>query len=231
MKIIESFRNLIRRIKIKKLDKPKEDENIVQSNEEIKKDALDYLRNVQIHEQSDNQKLEKILKMIGCEQVTINNMLENKRIDVSNLRENIQILNRFNYSNTELSLIIANNTAVLTMPNSELQTIISGLIKYFNNVDIVKKIVYANSKVLSKNGMKNLKKVKETFKKYEISLVEDYNLLVENQNILNMNDTRLDESLNVIKRFTNDINQLKSFIRMEPIVVGITNVNLLSEYV
>ena len=231
MKIFEKIKEFFRRIKIKKLQEPKVPNKVLQTIDKNETDNLNHVRKIQNTELNKEQKLGLILKTIGCEQLSINKILESENIDIDNLRRNIQTLNTFKYSNIELSLILTNNIDVLTMQNEKLNKIINIFMDYYNNTDIIKELIYVNSKILSEEALKKFFKTKEIFYDYGISIIDDYDILIENTNVLFMNEIKLKESLKILKAYTKTIDKLKSLIRMEPLVVGITSTNLLSEYV
>jgi len=202
-----------------------------QINDEENKNEKKLVKYKQIPGDFDKQNLEMIFKLIGCEKTTIDRIIEREHIDIQNFRKNISLLSKLKCSSIELSFIIANNIDVVTISNKELNTIMSVLIKYFKNTDILKNVVYANSRILSLKGIEQLEKIKKIFLEYGVFLDEDYNLLIENSNILIMDLVRLKDSLTIIKEYTKDEAKFKHLIRMEPSVIGVKNLDLLLEYV
>ncbi len=230
MKIIQTIKEFFRRIRTKKLNMPQEI-TIPTKKENINSiDKLSYIKDVEKPELTHEQKIEEILKTIGCDNKSIQEILKISNIDIYNFRKNLYSLNKFNYTNIQLTIIITNNTDIITMQNEELESIISNLITYFKKQEIVKDLIYSNSKIINTTIFDKIPEVEKIFKNYGISLVDNSDLVIENSNVIIMNSDRLENSLNFIKQYTKTFENFINLIKTEPIVIGINNANLLAEY-
>lgn len=230
MKIIQKIKEFFRRIRTKKLNMPQETA-IPTKKENINSiDKLSYIKDVEKPELTHEQKIKEILKTIGCDNKSIQEILKISNIDIDNFRKNLYSLNKLNYTNIQLTIIITNNTNLITMQNEELESIISNLITYFKKQEIVKDLIYSNSKIINTTIFDKIPEVEKIFKNYGISLVDNSDLLIENSNVIIMNSDRLEKSLNFIKQYTKTFENFINLIKTEPIVIGINNANLLAEY-
>ena len=230
MGIIKRIKEFFRRIRIKKLNIPQENSiNTIQDSENTP-DKLEYIKNINKPELTYTQKIEEILKTVGCDEKSIEEILEIENIDIENLRKNLYTLNSFNYTNIELTIIITNNKQLINMKNQELLEIINSLKSYFKEEKIVKELIYSNSKILNTEIIKKLNSTKEIFKKFGLEIMENQYILIENSNILIMENRKLENSLGLIKQNTKTFESFINLIKTEPIVIGINNANLLTQY-
>ena len=142
MKIWQKIKNFIIRMKIKKIEAPKDLEIQPVVEDKIKNiEKKLYIQPIEQAELNDMQKLEEILKVIGCSKTSIQKILKIENIDIQNFRKNLYELSCLDYSNLELTIIITQNMNLITMNNEILKEKIKKLDNYFTNKDIVKDLM------------------------------------------------------------------------------------------
>lgn len=239
--IFQKIKEFIRRIKIKKIGAPKQNE-IIQEKVNVEKETItpkqnnDFLVNVQHNQLSDiknknnNEKLTEILNVIGYESKFLEKNINIQNIDFENLRKNLNELIRLGCSNIEMAIIIDKNKDILWCDNQLLKEQIQFLIKYFSSERIAKKLIYANSSILNKDVKFELLEKEKIFDECYIPLEYYSNIILENTDIFFMNKEKILNSLNIIKKFSKTYERFIKMIVTEPNIIGIENIDLLEKY-
>ena len=232
MKIWQKIKNFIIRMKIKKIEAPKELEIQPVVEDKIKNiEKKLYIQPIEQAELNDMQKLEEILKVIGCSKTSIQKILKIENIDIQNFRKNLYELSCLDYSNLELTIIITQNMNLITMNNEILKEKIKKLDNYFTNKDIVKDLIYSNSNILNENIEEILESTEDVFEDYGISIAQDPNIIIENSNILFIAKNKLINSLTIIREYAKTQENFIRMILTDPIIIGIQDASLLEDYV
>ena len=232
MKIWQKIKNFIIRMKIKKIEAPKDLEIKPVVEDKIKNiEKKLYIQPIEQAELNDMQKLEEILKVIGCSKTSIQKILKIENIDIQNFRKNLYELSCLDYSNLELTIIITQNMNLITMNNEILKEKIKKLDNYFTNKDIVKDLIYSNSNILNENIEEILESTEDVFEDYGISIAQDPNIIIENSNILFIAKNKLINSLTIIREYAKTQENFIRMILTDPIIIGIQDASLLEDYV
>lgn len=232
MKIWQKIKNFIIRMKIKKIEAPKDLEIQPVVEDKIKNiEKKLYIQPIEQAELNDMQKLEEILKVIGCSKTSIQKILKIENIDIQNFRKNLYELSCLDYSNLELTIIITQNMNLITMNNEILKEKIKKLDNYFTNKDIVKDLIYSNSNILNENIEEILESTEDVFEDYGISIAQDPNIIIENSNILFIAKNKLINSLTIIREYAKTQENFIRMILTDPIIIGIQDASLLEDYV
>ena len=232
MKIWQKIKNFIIRMKIKKIEAPKDLEIQPVVEDKIKNiEKKLYIQPIDQAELNDMQKLEEILKVIGCSKTSIQKILKIENIDIQNFRKNLYELSCLDYSNLELTIIITQNMNLITMNNEILKEKIKKLDNYFTNKDIVKDLIYSNSNILNENIEEILESTEDVFEDYGISIAQDPNIIIENSNILFIAKNKLINSLTIIREYAKTQENFIRMILTDPIIIGIQDASLLEDYV
>ncbi len=232
MKIWQKIKNFIIRMKIKKIEAPKDLEIQPVVEDKIKNiEKKLYIQPIEQAELNDMQKLEEILKVIGCNKTSIQKILKIENIDIQNFRKNLYELSCLDYSNLELTIIITQNMNLITMNNEILKEKIKKLDNYFTNKDIVKDLIYSNSNILNENIEEILESTEDVFEDYGISIAQDPNIIIENSNILFIAKNKLINSLTIIREYAKTQENFIRMILTDPIIIGIQDASLLEDYV
>ena len=231
MKIWQKIKELIFRIKTKKLEAPMEKE--IDSSELIEINRReDSLRLPQIEkvELSDKEKLEEILKTIGCCKESIQQIIEIPNINIANFRKNLFEINKFDYSNLELAIVITQNQDLITMDNEFLKEQIQKVKEYFKDEIKVKNLIYSNSNILSEKIEEVLEGTEKIFENYGISIKKYTDIIIENSNILFIAKNKLRNSLRIIREYAKTQEKFTKFVIMEPLIIGIQDIKKIENY-
>ena len=230
MIIIQKIEELFRRAKTQRIDSPQEIVEPISKEKSNSDDTFSFIKKIENIELTNEQKLSEVLKTIGLDEALIRKLVNMKNIDINRLRKNLYLLNQYNYSYIQLSIIIANNTSIITMSPERLGNILGDLLSYFKEPEIVKEIVYSDSRVVSGAILYRIKEVEKIFEKFEVELQENKCILIENPHILFMDDERLEKSLSIIKEYTQAYDSFMNLIKVDPIVIGIVDSSVLTDY-
>ena len=232
MNLLQKIKDMIRRITIKKIEAPKLNNEVIKAQEnKYISDNFKFIPQNVPKQLNNIQKLKEIFKLIGCNKKSIDNLIKIDNVDIQNLRKNLYLLNDFNFSNIQLSIIITQNKNLITMKNEELKDKIDTLRNYFIDEGIVKNLIYNNSNIFNKNIEEIIEEKKNIFDTFGISFKSLTSILIENSNVLNIDKNRLINSLHIIRDFCITKENFMEMIKTDPIVIGIQNKKLLEEYI
>lgn len=244
MKIIQWIKDFINKCKTKKLNAPNfeniQSENIkIESTENIslnektidkvddnvKKDifALNTKK-----ELSKNDKVKQILKTIGCEKEIFLKITDFENLDIENFKTNLKLLTNFNFSKLQLSIILGRNPEIIYIQSDIFEKCIHILENEINDIDVVKNIIYTNPFVICDNPQ--IKEVINLLEEYNITKENINIILDDNSNILTLGIEKIKQSIEVIKQYFNSENVFLEEIINDPIIIGITNADVLAQY-
>lgn len=215
-----SEQNTIREEKISNCDK----ESLI---EVLQKDVISPGNNTNI---TKSDKIREMLKSIGCKKEVFIRVEDFECIDLDNLVKVIDELNKFKFSKHQFNVIFGQNINILTTKCSVIEKNIRDLLEYINNLEAIKNIIYTNPYLLTTAVKNRIINVKEIFGKLGFSLEEQEIILEENSNILTLNKNTLKKSVDVIVEYCESIEHCRQYILENPIVIGITDIEILKNY-
>ena len=115
--------------------------------------------------------------------------------------------------------------------NSIVENAISVLKKWINDELIVKNIIFNNPLVIDRNIEVKIKKIFEVFEELDFSTDLIKYILDENPNIVTMDEKRLENSLNCIKKIFNSKQEFEDEIVGNSNIIGIIDVRVLKNFV
>lgn len=236
MKILQFFKNIFSKNKIKAIAAPKEEikEEVKPSREnESFKQQLKIGNNVnqKNKNQSQENKVKELLKSIGCTDDTINSIDRMNDIDINNLKNNIMTLTELGVTKLQLANVIGNNWATIYMKNDDLKKSIESIKKFSKDDYIVKEMIVRNSNVISKNTESRLNKTKEILDEFGISSDSQMQILEENPAVMLLPETQLSNSLTLIRQCVDDDEQFINEITIQPIIIGLGQIQLIKNYI
>ena len=235
MRILQLLKNIFGKNKIKVIDAPKKEikENIIKgdANSFIQKYRVDNSIEKKYETKNKVEKVKELLKTVGCTDETMNSIDRIDGIDINDLKNNIMTLTGLGITKLQLANIIGNNWATIYMKNDELKKSIDSLKKFSKDDNVVKEMIVRNSNVISRDTEFRINKTKEILEKFGISSDSQIQILEENPTVMLLPEMQLSNSLTLIRKCVDTERQFINEITIQPIIVGISQMQLIKNYI
>lgn len=179
---------------------------------------------------SKSDRIKEILKSVGCKKEVFIRVDDFDSIDLDNLTKVISELNKFKLSKHQFNVVFGQNINILKTRHSVIERNIGDLIDYINNPKVVKNIIYTNPYILTTTLKNKINTIKEIFNEIGFSYEEQMVILDENSNVLSLNNSVLKKSIDVVYEYCKSKEHAKEIMLENPIVIGITDINVLKNY-
>lgn len=235
MRILQFLKNIFSRKKIKAITAPQEEtkESIPQSEENSFIDKYRAENTTANYEGLTNneEKVKEVLKTVGCVDETINSIYRVENIDTQNLKNNIMTLTNLGVTKLQLANILGNNWATIYMKNDALNHSIESIKNFFKDDNAVKEMIVENSKVICKDTEIRLNKARKVLDDFGISFDSQVQILTDNPLVMLLPEEQIRNSLTLIKQCINDDKKFITEITNQPIMVGISQMQVIKNYI
>ena len=177
---------------------------------------------------SQKEKIRIILQTAGCEMGYFDQSIDLEKVNEDNLKNTISYLARLPFTKFQLGSVLSQNTDLLFESFDIIKKNEESLESYFEDLNDIKSMIYANPFILNIDLEYNLLQLKNLFTENGLDSKMIKYILIENAYLLTMDYDAVLKSLLMLKEQTSDLEKMKEKILDNPFMIGLTEEDILA---